>query len=116
MLDSERQVWALQKDDSIKHLLILLFRHFGEGELVANADELCNDRAISLMHRHDRTVRVYIYTYGQDRGQYGVHVEYPVAPLPYPLSYPQSYENVSFEHLAEIVELNLNIIATELTG
>lgn len=110
MLNSVRQVWALDKDESIKHALIMLFDHFGEGGLVANTDELCHDRAISLMHRHDRTVRVYVYTYGHDHGRYGVHVEYPVASLPYPLDYPASYENISFEQLAEIIELNLNIV------
>lgn len=110
MLKSVRQVWGLDKDDSIKHALIMLFSHFGEGDLVANADELCNERAISLMHKHDRTVRVYVYTYGHETGRYGVHVEYPVAPLPYPLDYPTSYENISFDQLTEIVELNLNIV------
>jgi len=115
MLNSVRQVWALEKDESIKHLLILLFGYFGEGELVASADELCNDRAISLMHKHDRTVRVYIYTYGHDSGRYGVHVEYPIAPLPYPLNTPESYENVSFEQLTGIIELNLNIVTVEMS-
>lgn len=114
MLNSVRQVWSLDKDESIKHALILLFSHFGEGELVASADELCNDRAISLMHWHDRTVRIYIYTYGHDSGRYGVHVEYPVVHLPYPLDYPASYENISFDQLADIVGSNLNIVANQM--
>lgn len=114
MLDSARQVWGLQKHESIKHVLILLFGYFGEGELVANTDELCHERAISLMHKHDRTVRIYIYTYGHDSDRYGVHVEYPVAPLPEQPAYAACCENVSFEQLADIVELNLNIVPVGL--
>lgn len=113
MLKSVREVWSLEKDETIKHALILLFSHFGEGDLVANADELCNDRAISLMHKHDRTVRVYIYTYGHDSERYGVHVEYPASPTTYPMDYPGSYENISFDQLAEIVESNLNIVINQ---
>ncbi len=115
MLESVRQVWGLQKDETIKHLLILLFDHFGEGGLVVNGDEQCHERAISLMHRHDPAVRVYVYTYGHAAGRYGVHVEYPLVAPPFPLNYPVSFEDVSFEHLAEIIELNLNIIPTELS-
>ena len=110
MLDSAQQVWSLQKDESIKHLLILLFDHFGKTELVADVDNLCNDRAICLMHRNDRAVRLYIFTYGHAAEKYGVHVEYPIACLPY----PASYENVSFTQLTDIVELNLDIVPVEL--
>ena len=116
MLESVRQVWGLQKDETIKHLLILLFDHFGEGGLVANGDERCHERAISLRHKYDQSVRVYVYTYGHADGRYGVHVEYPLASPPIPLDYPVSYENVSFEHLAEIIELNLNLIPVELSA
>lgn len=111
MLDSVRQVWALRKDESIKHLLILLFEHFGTGRLVAEVDDFCNDRAICLIRPRDHTVRIYIYTYGHDTGRYGVHVEYPVAPLPYPLTNPVSYEDMVFEQLTDIIETHLGILS-----
>lgn len=68
-------IWACAKDVDIKHLLLLLQEEFAEPPYHIGSDDNTDARAIRLQHP-DGDYAMYIYTYGQQPGKYGVHLEY----------------------------------------
>ena len=100
-------IWALNKDDSIKHLLLLLAQTFGQDAFTlipASEDE----KAVRLIKTGDHDLSVYIYTYGQIEEHYGVHLEYPDIQETSLSSTLDIYDNVSYETLCGLVESHLN--------
>lgn len=77
MTPGDPNIWALDKHQSIRHLLLLLRAQLGEGAFVLDTDTTCDRRAVFLHHPQDPALRAYLYTLGQEDGRYGVHLEYP---------------------------------------
>lgn len=95
-------IWALDKDTSIKHLLLLLEQDMG-------ADAFTLPDAENLHHKSIRlgSTRVlataYIYTYAQDAEHYGLHLEYFYNPELNSSEQEDMYEDLSYEALLEIL-------------
>ncbi|GGC05543.1 hypothetical protein GCM10011352_34670 [Marinobacterium zhoushanense] len=100
-------IWALKKDQSIRHLLLLLVAQLGEGSFVVDDTTPCDERAIFLHHRQDRGIRAYIYTLGQADDRYGVHLEYP--PTADAGNQLEVMENQRFEALVESLAVHFDI-------
>ena len=105
-------IWALEKDTSIKHLLLLLAQQFQEGcyEIIDNPSD--DKRAIRLANPPATSVQLYIFTYGQEEDSYGVHIEYPNLEETNYSDTLEIHENISFEHLVSIITTNLEIPVT----
>ena len=102
-------IWSLQKDDSIKHLLLLL-----ENELPASAYTLSNTssidfKAIRLCHSEDANMCVYIYTYGHKHDRYGIHLEYTTETDIEFTNTMEVIENITYRHLIELLKVHFEI-------
>lgn len=102
-------IWALKKDVSVKHLLLMLTEHVGEGgfEIIARADD--DVRAVRLTNPASPETQLYIYTYGQMDERYGVHVEYPDRQDVNYRDTVEIYEDLTFDDLVNIMTINLEI-------
>lgn len=105
-------IWALDKDVSIKHLLLMLQRTFGEDslELVITQEV---DKAIRLYKRGDSTLSVYIYTYAQEPEYYGIHLEYPDLKETSSNNTLDIYDNVDYDNLCNLLQAHLDIFSIE---
>lgn len=98
-------IWALDKDLSIKHLLLLLEEVLsGYSYQIINSDNI-DKRAIRLSIPDDSTTTVYIFTYGQEPDKYGVHLEYTEEPNQYLNNTVEVYDNMSFDHLVQLLKV-----------
>ena len=71
-------VWAIDKDPPLKVLLLELVHRYGENALALSSQEP-HFQAIDLRTRHNNGLSVYIYTFGQLPGRYGIDLRYPIA-------------------------------------
>lgn len=102
-------IWALKKDVSVKHLLLMLTSRFGEGrfEILASADD--DLRAVRLINPGSPETQLYVYTYGQAAERYGVHIEYPDRQDVNFRDTMDIYEDLSFDDLVNIIMINLEV-------
>lgn len=100
-------IFTLQKDVRVKHLLLLLAQTFGENALHFTPSEE-DSQAIRLLKPGDNTLSIYVYTYGQDNDNYGVHLEYPDLKETSLNNTLDIYENVSYEALCRLIESHLD--------
>ena len=97
--------WALDKHDSIKHLVLLLAHEPGFERLDITADAELDERAVRLRFSGAET-SAYVYTYGQQQQHYGVHLEYPE--LTDNLSLQDViHENLVYERLLNVLSMHL---------
>jgi hypothetical protein len=73
-----------------------------------------DERAIRLANPAATSVQLYIFTYGQEEGCYGVHIEYPNLQETNYSDTMEIRENVSFERLLSIMTTNLEITAEQV--
>ncbi|TCK05698.1 hypothetical protein [Marinobacterium mangrovicola] len=70
-------IWAMDKDQSIRHLLLLLQTRLGESAFRVDEATDCDRCAVFICHPEDPQLRAYLYTLGQAEERYGLHLEYP---------------------------------------
>ncbi len=100
-------IWAIEKDQRIRHVLVMLATHLGESHFIVEGDAVAADSGIYLRHRLDPEYRAYLYTTGQDDDRYGVHLEFPdtmttIAPM-------ETYENITLRSLVDILSVHFEI-------
>lgn len=102
-------IWAADKDISIKHLLLLLNDIFQPDsfEIVVSEDD--DARAVRLKNPQSPNTQLYIFTYGQEQERYGLHIEFPNLEETNYSDTLEIYENVTFESLVRIIATNLNL-------
>jgi len=101
-------IWALDKDFRIKHLLILLQHNFGDNSFEV-ISEIQEKQAVRLIKINDNSLSVYIYTYGQNDDHYGVHLEYPNFSETNYSDTLDIYDNVNYETLCGLVQMHLDL-------
>lgn len=100
-------VWALDKDQSIKQVLIRLQSHLGKNEFIIEDSSQLDNRAVFLQHRNDPEYRVYLYTLGQAENRYAIHLEYPGSMSN--VKTIDAYENLSLRALVDILAVHFDI-------
>ena len=109
-------IWALKKDESIKLLLLLLSEKLGPGSFAVADNQELDDRAIRLSKADDPAVCAYLYTYGQEEGYYGVHLELAV-PDDVDISNDlEIYERIHFERLADMLCVHFDLVPALADG
>lgn len=74
----ETNIWSLDKDQNIKALLLLLQQQLG-AKRVHILDEPLGNMAIRITPAQPNPdVSVYLYTYAQPAGHFGIDLEYPL--------------------------------------
>ncbi len=112
MSTQETNIWALKKDISIKHLLLLLVERLGQDAFEIADPAQSDARAISVNKPGEFGLSAYLYTYGQDEERYGVHLEYPASEDANLSDTEAIYENLSFDRLADTLATHLDIVGT----
>ena len=105
----QHNIWALEKDLSIKHLLLMLVETFGKHQLDIPAPSDGHPCSILVSSQHDDNVYAYIYTYGQRPEYYGVHLEYPSLVDSQRFDTTEILEDLSYERLVQILSVHLGI-------
>mgnify|MGYP006278384623 CR=1 FL=1 len=95
-------VWAIEKDQCLKVLLIELVHRYGENTLLLD-NRIQHSQAIELFTAKQPQLRAYIYTFGQTKGQYGIDLKYPIAT-----------HNIIGEHEDQRLEQIIAILETHL--
>lgn len=72
-------IWALNKHQDIRHVLLLLTAQLGSDAFVIDAQTSADPRALYLLHPNEPEMRVWLHILGQTEGCYGVHLEYPAS-------------------------------------
>lgn len=104
-------IWALDKDESIKVLLLLLSEKVGADRLVLSARQEVDGRAVRLTKAGEPQISAYLYTYGQDEGKCGVHLEFPQHDGSDISSSLDVYENVGINALVDMLQVHFDLTA-----
>lgn len=99
-------IWALEKDISIKHLLLMLEQEFGKKSMILMDVDALHPKSIRL-GAPDTHATAYIYTYGQAENRYGLHLEYPYNEEANISELEEMYDDVDFDNLLEMLKVHL---------
>lgn len=99
-------IWALDKHETIKHLLLLLVHEVGADAINLLDVHALDYKAIRLGF-DDSNATVYLYTYGQANEHYGLSLEYPSFENDNVGEIEEIYEGICFDKLLEIIKLHL---------
>lgn len=100
-------IWSIDKDISIKHILLLLNNHLGEGTFKLDETSNVHPKAVYLEHPVDPGFRAYLFTTGQEADRYGLHLEYPESAVNSNLI--DAYENLKLVPLLNILAVHFDI-------
>ena len=114
--DMELNIWALDKDISIKHLLLLLLEERIDVSYYLHDEHDTDSRAVRLSNPREAGYSVYIYTYGQVHEKYGVHLEYANIDDSTVNDSVEVFDNISFERLVELLKVQFNAIESGSNG
>ena len=103
-------IWALDKDIRIKHVLLLLAARFGSDSYVVDATPQLVPAAVRLCKPDEPAMSVYLYTYGQQDDCYGVHLEFPAHPETPLRDTVEIKEDLDFEQLVEVLQVHFDVV------
>jgi hypothetical protein len=107
-------LWGLEKDRSIKHLLLLLSDRLGEYGFAVSPTPDLNYQAISLCHPLEQHLAAYIYTYGQSDSRFAVHLEFPEGRSLSGSVRGDVYENLTLKLALDILHQHFDLGAFDL--
>jgi len=99
-------VWALNKDNAIRRLLHVLVDRFGPDAFAMSGRWEKDESAVGIYQPGEESMLAYIFTYGQESGRYGLHLEYPGAN---DLSSTTMIENIELNYLIELLQAHFDI-------
>jgi len=102
-------IWALDKDIAIKHLLLMLDEHFADGGFRMGDSTELPASAVRLYSPDNPGLSVYLYTHGQNHGRYGIHLEYPRLGESPVSDTVEMLEDVRFDRLVELLAMHFEI-------
>ena len=109
-------IWALDKEQAIKHLLLMLTANLG-GSCVEILDRRDGDpRAITLCSPDDNDIQAYISRHGQDQGKFGIHLAFPDRDDISPTDTEIICENVSLEQAIEMLAIHFDADVPEASA
>jgi len=100
-------IWALDKHERIKHLLLLLQNHLGGQNFVLDQVANLDTQAVYLSHPKEPGIRAYLYTLGQEPTRCGLHLEYPESVTN--ASLIDAYENLTVISLLNILAVHFDV-------
>lgn len=95
-------VWALNKDNAIRRVLLALAGRFGPDAFTLSRRWEKDAGAVGLFQPGEESVLAYIFTHGQETGKYGLHLEYPDNAA------TQMVENIGLNHLMELLDAHFD--------
>jgi hypothetical protein len=107
-------IWALDKDESIKLLLLLLREQLGPGSFVILENQTLHPRAVRLAKNDEPSISAYLYTYGQEAGTYGIHLELPDHEDVSASNDMEIHEGIGIERLMDMLCVHFDIVPVTL--
>lgn len=98
-------IWVLDKDDSIKCLLLLLQQSFGPDQLCILDSDCLHPKAVRIGEQGS-SATAYLYTYGQMDHRYGLHLEYPYLEESNISELEEMYEDLVYDNLLEMLKVH----------
>lgn len=68
-----------------------------------------NEQAIGLCKPSEPGLSAFVYTYAQEAGRYGVHLEFPDQERAFQSGVPLAYESLSLGRLIQVLALHFDI-------
>lgn len=102
-------IWSIDKDSSIKLLLLRLDEIIDLEQFCISISTELNAKAVRFCDAQIEGLSAYIYSYGQVQDHYGIHLELPVHADASSI-YTDVYENISFERLVDVVKTHFNLL------
>lgn len=102
-------IWALDKHETIKAILLVLGDRLGVDNLHLSQRQDLDWRAVRLQKPGDPLICAYLYTYGQDEGKCGVHLEFPRFAESDISSSTDVYENVGIGVLVDMLQVHFEL-------
>lgn len=100
-------IWSMNKDQSIKHLLLLLTEQLGIDAFHIDERLATDAKAVYIRHRRESDLKAYLYTVGQTNDRYGVHLEYPYSSDAEWIY--EATENIPLTTLVDILAAHLDV-------
>jgi hypothetical protein len=100
-------IWALDKDLRIKHLLLLLSDRLGAQGFAISTKPQLDAMSVRIFKPGEADLSAYLYTHGQDEERYGVHLEYPVIAEISLSKSIEMQEGLDFEQLVDVLQVHL---------
>lgn len=94
-------IWALDKHQDIRHVLLLLQAQLGDAAFAVDASTSQDPQAVFLRHPGEAGVHAWLFTLGQAPGRYGVHLEYPNA--------TETYESLALPALVAVLAVHFDV-------
>jgi hypothetical protein len=101
-------IWALEKDEPLKLLLLILKDRFGAEAFALTEQGTADYRAVSLRGPGPAEIRAYVFTHGQTAGKYGLHLEYPEHPENPAAPVSTARENLALPELMDLLHAHLD--------
>jgi hypothetical protein len=105
----QQNIWSMDKDISIKHLLLMLVEYFGDDAFAIDSERQNHPQSICLFKPDCREIQAYLYTYGQSEEHYGVHLEFPAIANNQRFDNTEIYEDTSLDNLIAILAVHFDI-------
>lgn len=97
-------IWALEKHQDIRHVLLLLTAQLGPDAFVVDTESPQDARAVYLLHPSDSHLRIWLNTLGQPPEHYGVHVEHLDEDT------FDNYESLNLTALVDLLAVELGVV------
>ena len=98
-------IWALDKHDSIRCLLLMLQQSFGAEQVRILESGCLHPKAVRIGEQHSPAT-AYLYTYAHDEGRYGLHLEYPYLPERNLTELEDMYEDLEYDSVVAMLQVH----------
>lgn len=101
--------WALAKDKAMRAALLKLMQRLGASAFTTSDRRCEHPGAIVLCKPDQSDVLAYMYTFGQEPGCFGLHLEYPRFPDA-PAPAPDVHENLSLDRVTDLLRIHFDVV------
>lgn len=101
--------WALAKDRDLRATLIKLQQRLGLGAFQLSQRRCEHEGAIVLCKPDQPEVLAWLYTFGQDEGRFGLHLEYPQFKDAPPVA-ADIHEDLTLDRVADLLRIHFDIV------
>jgi hypothetical protein len=101
-------IWALNKDNAIKQLLLALAECIGADTFALTQRWTDDGKAVGIYTPGEDDLVAYVYTHGQNPGKYGLHLEYPGLEGSTEAALTEHGENIGLVQLIQLLRVHFN--------
>ena len=102
-------IWALKRDNDIKHFMLEVERILGNQAFLIHASEDGHPKSIELLSNEDKRIKAYVFTFGQETGRFGLILDYPVLEDNNLSSTETAYDDIGLENLIDLLAMHFDV-------